>query len=378
MVRTPDAVKTAAQRFTSPLRSPRLTTHLGLWLGVCFGVCFLTGLLSHVIQHPPGWFHWTSRPVMLYRVTQGLHVATGLAAIPLLTAKVWSVFPKLFVWPPVRSVPHALERASIALLSAAAVFELVTGLLDITYWYGAMPFAFIAAHYWIGWTAIGALVLHIAVKLPVIRRVLGEKPLPAAGAGLSRRGALGLIGTAAGVITVLTVGQTVRPLRRLALLAPRLPDVGPQGIPVNKTAAAARVTRVADDYRLVVSGPGGRRALSLADLAALPQYTVSLPISCVEGWSAGARWTGIRVVDLLALVGPDDRRVRVDSMEQGGAYRSSILEAGQARDPLTLLALRLNGETLHPDHGYPLRLIAPNRPGVLQTKWVNAVTVVSR
>jgi hypothetical protein len=377
MVRTPDAVKTAARRFTSPLRSTRLTAHLGLWLGVCFGVCFLTGLLSHVIQHPPGWFHWTSRPVMLYRVTQGLHVATGLASFPLLTAKVWSVFPKLFAWPPVRGLPHALERASIGLLSAAAVFELVTGLLDITYWYGAMPFAFIGAHYWVAWVAIGALVLHIAAKLPVIRRALGEQPPPVAGAGFSRRGALGLVGTAAGVVTVLTVGQTVRPLGRVALLAPRLPDVGPQGIPVNKTAAAARVTRVSDDYRLVVSGPGGRHAFSLADLAGLPQHTVALPISCVEGWSAGARWTGIRVADLLDLVGWDGRRVRLDSMEQGGAYRSSILDPGPARDPLTLLALRLNGETLHPDHGYPLRLIAPNRPGVLQTKWVNAVTVVS-
>jgi DMSO/TMAO reductase YedYZ molybdopterin-dependent catalytic subunit len=46
-----------------------------------------------------------------------------------------------------------------------------------------------------------------------------------------------------------------------------------------------------------------------------------------------------------------------------------------ARDPLTLLALRLNGEELSPDHGYPARLIAPNRPGVLQTKWVGRLEV---
>jgi DMSO/TMAO reductase YedYZ molybdopterin-dependent catalytic subunit len=46
-------------------------------------------------------------------------------------------------------------------------------------------------------------------------------------------------------------------------------------------------------------------------------------------------------------------------------------------DPLTLIALRLNGEPLHPDHGYPARLIAPNRPGVLQTKWVGRLTVRS-
>lgn len=41
-------------------------------------------------------------------------------------------------------------------------------------------------------------------------------------------------------------------------------------------------------------------------------------------------------------------------------------------DPLTL---RLDGAPLAPDHGYPLRLIAPNRPGVLQTKWVTKVVV---
>jgi DMSO/TMAO reductase YedYZ molybdopterin-dependent catalytic subunit len=40
-----------------------------------------------------------------------------------------------------------------------------------------------------------------------------------------------------------------------------------------------------------------------------------------------------------------------------------------------LVALRLNGAVLHLDHGYPCRLIAPNRPGVLQTKWLAALTV---
>jgi DMSO/TMAO reductase YedYZ molybdopterin-dependent catalytic subunit len=41
----------------------------------------------------------------------------------------------------------------------------------------------------------------------------------------------------------------------------------------------------------------------------------------------------------------------------------------------TILALELNGEPLHLDHGFPVRLIAPNRPGVMQTKWINRVIV---
>ena len=40
-----------------------------------------------------------------------------------------------------------------------------------------------------------------------------------------------------------------------------------------------------------------------------------------------------------------------------------------------LLATHLNGERLNLDHGYPLRLIAPNRPGVLQTKWLHRMEV---
>jgi hypothetical protein len=85
-----------AGAFTSPLRSARLTTYLGIGLAVAFGICFVTGLLSHLVQHPPGWFGWPSRPVRLYQVSQGLHVATGLATIPLLAAKLWSVYPRLF------------------------------------------------------------------------------------------------------------------------------------------------------------------------------------------------------------------------------------------------------------------------------------------
>lgn len=35
----------------------------------------------------------------------------------------------------------------------------------------------------------------------------------------------------------------------------------------------------------------------------------------------------------------------------------------------------IDGEPLHIDHGFPCRLIAPNRPGVLQTKWVTTLEV---
>lgn len=364
--------------FTSTIRGPRLTSMLGVALGVCFSVCFATGLLSHLIQHPPAWFGWPSRPVELYRFTQGVHIATGLATIPLLTAKLWSVFPKLFAWPPFRSLLHALERLSVLVLIAAALFQLVTGLLNITYWYSAMPFAFLSGHYWVAWLAIGSVALHVAVKLPIVRDGLSRhRRRERVTEGWTRRRFLGAVAATAGAVTVATVGQTLRPLTPLSVLAPRRPDIGPQGIPVNTSATAAgiRPQAIGDGYRLVLSGPGGRRALSLTELEAIPQSTVRLPIACVEGWSAQAEWTGVRVADLIALVGaPAHSRVEVVSLQTG---HRSILDASHTADELSLIALRLHGEPLHLEHGYPARLIAPNRPGTQQTKWVAQLRVMA-
>ena len=384
----PEALRRGPFRavFTSRLRSPRLTSQLGLALGVAFGICFVTGLLSHLIQHPPSWFWWPARPVGLYRVTQGLHVATGLASITLLSAKLWSVFPKLFVWPPARDIAQALERTSIVVLASAALFEVVSGVLNIAGWYSVMPFAFIAGHYWTAWIAIGALLAHIGIKLPIVRAALSRRAqTPAdevrgAPSGLSRRGLITAVAATVGVVTLSTVGQTVPALRGISVLAPRRPDIGPQGLPVNTSAAAAGVQQVLRDpgYRLTVTGPTGRAVLSLNDLAAMPQRTVNLPITCVEGWSADGMWTGVPIHDLLALIGVtgSDATVLVESLQRDSPYRTSILDAQHAADPLTILALRLNGEVLHADHGYPCRLIAPNRPGVMQTKWVNVVRVL--
>ncbi|WP_037812141.1 MULTISPECIES: molybdopterin-dependent oxidoreductase [unclassified Streptomyces] len=369
--------------FRGRLHDARTATSIGRWLGLAFAVCFVTGLVSHFLQHPPGWLanDLPSRPVWGYRLTQGLHVASGIAAIPLLLAKLWAVYPRLFAWPPVRSVLHALERLSIGLLVAGAVFELVTGLLNIAQWY-PWPFSFVPVHYAVAWLVAGALMLHIAVKAPEIkahwsRRSPGTLALPVEDAP-DRRSLLAAVAAAVGAVTLTTVGQSFTPLKRLDLLAPRHPDHGPQGLPVNRTAAAAGVGRIPDDsYRLVVDGPRPY-TLTLAELRGLPQCEVELPIACVEGWSKSAHWAGVRMTDLLDRAGaPSHARVRVVSLQLRGGYRVSEMSHEQARDPLTLLALRLNGQELTPDHGYPARLIAPNRPGALQTKWVGRLEVLS-
>jgi DMSO/TMAO reductase YedYZ molybdopterin-dependent catalytic subunit len=379
------AENTTPRVFTSSLRDERNAALLGLALGISFTVCFATGVLSHLIQDPPTWFQWPSRPAGLYRVTQGIHVATGIASIPLLLAKLWVVYPKLFAWPPFTSIAHLIERLAILPLVAGGVFELFTGLADTHLWY-PWPFNFRTAHYWVAWITIGALVVHLGAKWATTRAALltrsSSTETPTADAGTSafdRRTFLATVFAAAGAVTVFTVGQTVRPLRKLALLAPRRPDTGPQGFPVNRTAATAGVVETAPspEYRLTVEGKVRRRlSFTVDELRALPQHEATLPISCVEGWSTSQRWRGVRVRDLLTRAGAtSDAEVRVHSLQRRRAYRSSDLNRWHAHDPDTLLALEVNGESLDLDHGFPLRLIGPNRPGVMQTKWVTRLVV---
>jgi hypothetical protein len=54
-------------------------------------------------------------------------VFSGIAAIPVLLAKLWSVYPNLYRWPPVRGVAHAIERAAVVPLVGGALLLLATG-----------------------------------------------------------------------------------------------------------------------------------------------------------------------------------------------------------------------------------------------------------
>jgi len=372
----------------APPRGERSAALLGLALGVAFTVCFATGVLSHLIQDPPSWFTWPARPAGLYRLNQGVHVITGLASIPLLLAKLWVVHPKLLERPAVRSVTHAAERLALLPLVGGATFLLLSGLGNINI-FRPWPFGFRDGHYAAAWITIGALVIHVAAKWAQTRPHLVRSPRPPVRSeraleptddgALDRRGFLWTVAGTTGLVALLTVGQTVEPLRALAVLAPRRPDVGPQGFPVNRTAASVGLTDVdVAAYRLVVEGPGTAQALELTydDLRAMDQHEAVLPIACVEGWSASRRWRGVRVRDLVAAAGGDaDRPLTVVSLQESDRLKSSEVNGSQAGDRDLLLALEVEGEVLHPDHGFPARLIGPNRPGVQQTKWVGRIVV---
>jgi DMSO/TMAO reductase YedYZ molybdopterin-dependent catalytic subunit len=376
--------------YQSPLRDERLAAWLGTALGILFGVCFLTGLFSHVHQHPLSWWPVPARPAGLYRFTQGLHIAAGIASLPVLMAKLWLVWPRFVSLPPVRRLSDVVERLGVLALVGGGIFLVFSGIANIAQWY-PWRFSFPAAHYHMAWVTIGAIVAHVGAKWTITRRTLRRRRLrPALGEadpvlrataeephdGLTRRGFLATVAASGGVLTAVTVGQTLPGLAPLALLAPR----DPRQRPVNRSAANAGVIAPAKSpaYRLEVVGRVARPlSFTLDELLALPASEARLPIACVEGWSYSARWKGVRLRHLLHLAGAAPKAgVHVESLELDSPYRVSYVNHLQAQDRDTLLATHLDGEILSLDHGYPLRLIGPGRPGVNQTKWVTRVVVL--
>jgi DMSO/TMAO reductase YedYZ molybdopterin-dependent catalytic subunit len=403
------------ETWRSPLRGQWLTSLLGLILLVGLPLMAITGLLSYVAYDPrlphndetPGapllkffLFSWPTEPAWLYRVNQGLHITLGLALVPFVLAKLWSVLPKLFSWPPVRSAAHLLERLSLVMIVGGVLFEFATGILNIQDYY-VFPFSFYTAHLYGAWVFIAGLVIHVILKFPHMRAGLRSRSLrrelrtPLAEtrpealdpAGLraaspraptiSRRGLLTAIGGASLTLVGLTVGQSIGGWTRwTSLFGPRGLSVAESGtLPVNRTAAEIRLTAqdVGEDYRLTLVGTR-TVTLTRAQVLALPQQTAVLPIACVEGWSVSASWTGVRLVDLARLAGIQSPGLTtVESIERHGSYRQVSLSGGQMNDPRSMLALRVNGADLSWDHGYPARTIIPAAPGVHNTKWVREI-----
>lgn len=196
---------------------------------------------------------------------------------------------------------------------------------------------------------------------------------------VSRRRFLIGIGAGSAAMGALALTHAVLPVGPFSVTDDRRRITAAQALPVNRSAREAGVTALASDpeWRLTVISGDRMRDLSLAELDALPQRREELPIACVEGWTVTATWQGVRLADLLDLVdAPPEAAVRLQSMQQRGAFAATTMPPQYTRDAKTLVGLHVNGERLDLDHGYPARIIAPGRPGVLQTKWLTSIEVI--
>ena len=107
-------------------------------------------------------------------------------------------------------------------------------------------------------------------------------------------------------------------------------------------------------------------------------------------WAPGAignaEWTGAALADVLRAAGAQagalhvafDAADQVETPEDGRFTFGVSIAMDKAMSPDVLLAYAMNGETLAPEHGYPLRVVAPGFAGVRSPKWLTGITVQER
>ncbi len=121
---------------------------------------------------------------------------------------------------------------------------------------------------------------------------------------------------------------------------------------------------------------------SLDDIMKMELYEDYVTISCVSNEVGGdlignAKWTGVRLVDLLERAGVQDGAQQVFSRSVDGWTSGFPIEiVYDGREPL--LAIGMNGEPLPPNHGFPARLIVPGLYGyVSATKWIEEIQLTT-
>lgn len=159
-------------------------------------------------------------------------------------------------------------------------------------------------------------------------------------------------------------------------------------------------------YTLALGGAVDRPlAFTYADLLGMPSVTVPATLECagngrvflspqVKGaqWQLGAvstaQWSGAPLSALLELAGvhADACEVLFEAADMGTpkeepvppghiAYSRSI-SLVKAAD--VVIALRMNGDELPPDHGFPVRAIVPGHYGMASVKWLTGIRVLAQ
>ena len=129
------------------------------------------------------------------------------------------------------------------------------------------------------------------------------------------------------------------------------------------------------DWRLSIDGmvhqPG---SFSIADLKSYPSRSHITELTCEEGWSYIAEWTGVPLSYVLNLVGilPQARYIVYVSMEPD---TWDSIDMADALHPQTFLCYGMNGNDLPVPHGGPLRMRLPRQIGYKNLKFITRLTV---
>jgi DMSO/TMAO reductase YedYZ molybdopterin-dependent catalytic subunit len=120
--------------------------------------------------------------------------------------------------------------------------------------------------------------------------------------------------------------------------------------------------------------------LTYDELRAMPAVEQFQTLECISNEVGGdlistAKWKGVRLRDVLMQAGGAATTAVKVAFRCADGYSESI-PLIDAMQPTTLLALEMNGDTLLPRHGFPVRLLVPGLFGMKNPKWMTKVEVV--
>jgi len=120
--------------------------------------------------------------------------------------------------------------------------------------------------------------------------------------------------------------------------------------------------------------------LQYQELLALPMHQQYESMECISNevggsYMSNALWQGVRMADLLARAGvrPGASKIVLHAYDN---YTDSI-HLSKALEPTTLVAVRMNNQTLPDGHGYPARVLVPGIYGMKHVKWLTQIEVVN-
>ena len=129
------------------------------------------------------------------------------------------------------------------------------------------------------------------------------------------------------------------------------------------------------DWEITLTGLGGeRRSVDRDVLRKLPRVREKSPLVCqIFNWSEEPEVEGIRLVDLLNVMGIDTHESGYFCFYSADGLYFEGLPRAIARDPRTLLVFGLNLQPLPTEYGGPVRLWVPFLQGYKSVKWVSMI-----
>lgn len=238
-------------------------------------------------------------------------------------------------------------------------------------------------------TILAVVLVVYAVALyalyPLVSWLTQSTRVDSPPADLSRRRVIAASAlAAAALVSVWTTGRFVRGIRGGAIgggsggITPPITS-NEQFYVISKNFVDPSIDE--GSWRLEISGLVERaQSLTYLDIQGMQRNDQLTTLSCISNEIGGdlisnAKWTGVRLADLLELAGVTSSATELALYADDG-YSESI-PLSKALDPNTMLAYLMNDEPLSSKHGFPTRLIVPGVYGIKNVKWLTKIELSS-